>query len=68
MEVMVYAGGFDCCAEYVREWVAAGRTPDAMYGSLEEVSERVYEDVDLCPDDTVWIVTPDGQVELCEDW
>ena len=68
MMLQVYVGGYDCCVEYVREWIAAGQVPAAVYGSFDEVSDRIYEDADLCPDDTVWVVTPDGQIELFEDW
>ena len=68
MELMIYAGGWDCNESDVRKWITNGVDPDVIYASLEEASEHVYYDANLCPDDTVWVLFPDGHIEQLEDW
>ena len=63
-----YAGGWNCHLAYVEKWIANDQAPDAVYSSLEEASKNAYYDMDLCPDDTVWMIYPDGHIEEFMDW
>ena len=66
--IKMYAGGWDCRKEYVREWIAKGQEPDGIYGSYEEACEKAYHDADVAPDESIWFVYEDGKIELFEDW
>lgn len=58
--VRVYVGGYDCCEEYVQEWMARGMTPDGVYETLEEARARCEWDLEYGPDDLFFFVLEDG--------
>ena len=74
---LVYAGGWDCTVEIVREWIARGTAPDAVFeGTPHDACMWAWGEgqyvgcdmgLDLAPDDSCFFVTEDGQILGDED-
>lgn len=66
--IKMYVGGWDCTSKDVKKMIEKGVDPDAVYASYEEACKNAFHDADVEPDEAIYFVFENGNIEEFENW